>query len=530
MLTKPSTGKNSDLVKSLRDLLSADRVLTDEDSVCLYAQDVHTRSLVALAVVRPESTAELSAVVAATTSAGHAIIARGGGMSYTSGYVPIEANSVIVDMQSMSKIVEINEDDMYVTVECGCTWSDLYNALKERGLRTPYWGTLSGLHATVGGGISQNSIFWGSGKYGSAADSVIGLEVVLANGDVLHTGSSAHENASPFTRYYGPDLTGLFACDTGALGFKAIATLRLIDSSEHRESVSFDFADYPQLVAAMSEISRRGLAEECLAFDPGLTLVRMQRESLMSDMKKFAGVLKSAGSLVGAIKDGAKVAIAGRGFMKDVQYSLHVMIEEATAEAAASVVAKTRKICTQNSGSEIENSIPKILRANPFIPPNSMIGPHGEQWYPVHTVVPHSKAKQAMDAVYAIFAANDAEIEAQGIGLGFLLATVSTNQFIVEPVFFTPDALHEIHHAYVDAKLLKRVPGFESNPAAAELTQRIRDEIVDAFYEIGGVHMQIGKAYPYRRSLRRESLELVSQLKDAVDPRCRVNPGSLGLK
>ena len=73
---------------------------------------------------------------------------------------------------------------MYVTAQAGCTWKALAEALEGSGYRTPYWGTLSGIHATVGGGASQNSIFWGSGRYGTAADSIIGLEVILADGSV----------------------------------------------------------------------------------------------------------------------------------------------------------------------------------------------------------------------------------------------------------------------------------------------------------------------------------------------------------
>jgi len=109
---------------------------------------------------------------------------------------------------------------VYVTCEAGVTWKQLYEALSETGLRTPFWGTLSGIHATVGGGASQNCAFWGSGRYGAGADSIVGLEVVLADGTVLNTGAAAQTNSDPFFRHYGPDLTGLFCGDTGAFGFK----------------------------------------------------------------------------------------------------------------------------------------------------------------------------------------------------------------------------------------------------------------------------------------------------------------------
>lgn len=518
-----------DLIASLVSILAADRVLTDDASVCLHAQDIYTRDLPALAVIRPTSVEELSMAVKEVTSSGRAIIPRGGGMSYTGGYVPSEAASVIVDMQGMNRVLEINKEDMYVTVECGCTWTDLNDALAGSGLRTPFWGTLSGIHATVGGGISQNSIFWGSGKHGSAADTVLGLEVVLADGDVVKTGSNSQSNGTPFARHYGPDLTGLFTCDTGALGFKAIATLRLINRHEHRESMSFDFEDHPQMVAAMSEISRRELAEECFGFDPNLSSVRLQRQSLLSDVKQFAGVLKSAGSLVNAIKDGTKVAIAGRGFMKDVKFSLHVMVEERVAAAASAVADEVRSICKREGAVEIENSIPKILRANPFTPLNNMVGPNGELWLPIHTVVPHSKAAETMRAIEAVFEKNAAAIEEHGIGTGLLLATISTNQFTIEPVFFTPDSMNEIHRTYVEDSLLKKLPGFENNPAASAVTASLRQQVIDVFYELGGVHMQIGKSYPYRKGLRPESWRLIQAIKKNVDPGNRVNPGSLGL-
>ncbi|MDX1517438.1 MAG: FAD-binding oxidoreductase, partial [Woeseiaceae bacterium] len=498
-------------------------------SCVLYAQDVYTKTLPALAVVQPGSTEELAAAVKCITSSGHAIIARGGGMSYTSGYVPTEEGSVIVDMQRMNRVLDINPVDMTVSVECGCTWKSLHEALEGSGCRTGYWGTLSGIHATVGGGLSQNSIFWGSGRYGTAADAVLSLDVVLADGSIVRTGSAAQRNAVPFFRHYGPDLTGLFTCDTGALGLKAAATLRLVPVRDHREGLSFDFGDYRSLVAAMSDIARADLAHECFAFDPRLQAVRLQRESLMSDVKKLAGVMKAGGSVLGALREGAKVAVAGRGYMKNVQYSLHVMIEDRSRAAVLDAAAAVREICDGHGGREIENSIPTILRANPFTPLNNMVGPNGERWVPVHVLVAHSQAEAVLSGVLAVLDKHDAAMEEHGIGWGYLLATVSTNGFVIEPVFFTPDALNEIHEATVEEHVLKKMRRFDANPAAAAVTAGIRAELLQLFNDAGGIHMQIGKAYPYRTGLRPESWRVIDALKSAVDPERRVNPGSLGL-
>lgn len=517
------------LIDALSAHLGREHVLTDEASCVLYAQDVYTKSIPAMAVVRPGSLEALSAVVATVTSAGHAIVPRGGGMSYTKGYVPKETGTVIVDMQRMNRVLEINADDMYVTVECGCTWKELNEALEGSGLRTTYWGTLSGIHATVGGGLSQNSIFWGSARFGTAADAVIGLEVVLADGTVVKTGAGAQVNGSPFFRHYGPDLTGLFTADAGALGFKAVATLRLIPVREHRDALSFDFDDHTALIRAMSEIARAEIADEVFGFDPYLSSVRLQRESLMSDVKKLAGVLKSGKGVMGAIRDGAKVAMAGRRFMDGVAFSMHVMIEEKNAAALEASAAEARRICLAAGAREIENSIPKIIRANPFTPLNNMVGPRGERWVPIHTLLPHSKAQSVTDKTYAVFEDHASELEAHGIGTGFLFAAVSTNAFVLEPVFFTPDALNEIHREYVEDSVLAKLPGFEANAEAAAVTARVRQALIDLYEQEGGIHMQIGKSYPYRTGLHRDSLALVEKIKQAVDPACRVNPGALGL-
>ena len=524
-----SAANISSVIDAISAIVGADAVLTDEPSCFFYSQDIYTRDLAALAVVQPESTAQIAAVVAAATQRGHAVVTRGGGMSYTSGYVPAEPDAILLDMGRLNRVVECNTEDMYVTMEAGCTWKSLHEALSGTGCRTPYWGTLSGIKATVGGSLSQNSIFWGSGRYGSAADSVLSLEVVLADGTIVDTGSNAQSSGTPFFRHYGPDLTGLFCCDTGALGIKTRATLQLVPELSARRYASFDFDDYRTMAGAMSAISRAGLAMECFGFDPYLQRQRLQRESLLKDVKTLAGVVKASGSVVAAVRDGLKTAVAGRGFMDDVTYSLHVMIEESGESLADERLNRTRQICSDSGGREIENSIPKILRANPFTPLNNVVGPSGERWAPIHALIPHSKAVSVIDGVEKIFSEQYDLMGREGVGAGYLFATVSTNCFVVEPVFFWPDAMTEIHRDTVEPGVLKKLPGFEENPEARRAVALIRERLLEFFCEMGAAHLQVGKAYPYKKGLKPASWELVRQLKNILDPGNRINPGALGL-
>ena len=504
-------------------ILGAEHAVTDASECAYFSQDVYSRAEFTIsAVLRPTNIDELSAAVKLATGNGFAVFPRGGGLSYTGGYLPSTNKSVSIDTSRLNRVVEINADDMFVTVEAGCTWADLHKALAGTGLRTPFWGTLSGLYATVGGSVSQNSIFFGSGLYGTSADSVTALKVVAADGRIVETGSG-------FFRNFGPDMTGLFTGDCGALGIKAEITLKLIRAPKHKAHASFSFAHYQDMLPAMSEIARRGLASECFGFDPFLQAQRMKRESLAKDVKSLAGAMKASGSVLGALKTGAKLASAGRGFMKDVPYSVHITSENHHAAAAKSDIESVRTIIKTAGGTEIENAIPTLVAANPFNPPNSMIGPDGERWAPVHAVVPHSKAVALMDAITALFGEHKDICEKYDIGTGYLLTSVGASATVIEPVFFWPDALMDIHHRKVEAGHLRKIKGFADNPDARQAVGDLRTKLKNVMAEHKSAHLQIGKTYNYLESLPASTLGLLKAIKKQMDPKGLINPGALGL-
>ncbi|WP_101757849.1 FAD-binding oxidoreductase [Oceanicoccus sp. KOV_DT_Chl] len=450
-------------------------------------------------------------------------------MSYTSGYVPVEEATVLIDTSRMNQVLEINTEDMFVTVEVGCSWKKLHDSLKNTGLRTPFWGPLSGMHATVGGSISQSSVFFGAGLFGASADSVVSMQVVLANGDVLSTGSAAQKNGTPFFRHFGPDLTGVFTCDTGALGVKATITLRLMPEYKSMRHVSYDFDNYEAQIKALSEIARKNLAAQMFGTDPGLGQVRAQRDSLLNDVKALGGVLSASGSVLGAVKQGAKIALAGRRVVKNASYPIHANIEERCDAAADEVALQVEAICRRLGGKKIENSVPAIVRANPFNPLNNMVGPQGERWVPVHALLPHSKVLESVKMTEAIFEKYQAAIEKHNIITGFLFTTVSTNCFFMEPLWFWPDELNELHRATVEAGVLAKQKGFPANLEARAAVTAMRNELVQAFSEMGASHLQVGKEYIYKEGLKPESYALLAAIKQVVDPKRRLNPGCLGL-
>lgn len=497
-------------------------ILTDPDTLDFYAHDIYQRGADLLAVVRPENTEQLSAAVAAATAQNIAVVPRGGGMSYTGGYTSDQPGALLFDLAAMDRILEINETDMTVTVEAGCTWAKLYQALQPKGLRTPFWGTLSGLKASIGGGMSQNGIFWGSGRHGTAAQSCVAMEVVLADGTILRTGTG-------FTRPYGPDLTGVFLADTGALGIKATITLRLVPEAQAHAYASFSFETHQDALAALAAIERSGVSTECFGFDPSLNAIRMKRDSLASDAKALGKMMKKQASVWGAIKEGAKVVAAGRNFMDEAKFSLHVLTEARLQTAADDDLERARKMAIAHGATETENTIPKIIRANPFGPLNSMLGPEGQRWAPVHGLLPHSRAVACYDAIISLFADHREQMDELGIFTGTLMSAVGGSGAIIEPCLYWPDAANPLHRDSVEDAHLAKLPELDENPEAWALAQRLKQALVDLFHDHGAAHFQIGRTYRYRDSLDPAADALLVSLKKTLDPKGLMNPGSLGL-
>ena len=508
-----------DRLALLRDVVG-EALIEDAETRQLHSHDVYGRGAEPVAVLRPRTVETLSRGVAAATAAGLAVLPRGGGMSYTGGYLS-EVDAVLVDTVSLDRILEVDEAGMTATVEAGVTWDALHRRLQPLGLRAPAWGTLSGLRATVGGGMSQNGLFWGA-REGTAVDSALSFDVVLADGAVLTTGSRA-------LRPYGPDLTGLFAADCGALGVKARVTLRLVPIPEGRAVGSFSLPDGPALFRAVASVARAGLAAESFAFDPVLQAQRIKRESLGSDARALGSVMKAQGSAWKALKAGARVVAAGRSFLDGVPFSLHCVAEARQQAGAEADLAAIRRVVSAAGGTQVENTIPTVLTAHPFPPVNSMVGPSGERWVPVHGILPHSAVGHAWAALHALYADHADAMDELGVEAGAMFAGVSPQAALLEPVFFWPDELNPLHRASVEPAHLARLTGFPAGEAARALVHNLRAEVIRILRDHGAAHLQIARTYPLKDSHDPAGWALLRAVKRQLDPRGLMNPGSLGL-
>jgi FAD/FMN-containing dehydrogenase len=528
-----ATSNEGDVVAVLSAVAGSEAVVTSPAELTFYSTDIAGRAETAAAVVRVSDVATLREVVRACTLRGWGVVPRGGGFSYTGGYTPTMAGSVIVDLRPMNRIVEINTEDMYVVVEAGCTWRNLYEALKAKGVRTPYFGPMSGFGATVGGALSQGSFFLGSAEHGAVSESALGLEVVLADGSIMRTGSwASSEGGSPFWRQYGPDATGLFLNDTGAMGFKARAVLRLIPYPHAQGYASFAFKDHASALKAVSAVGRTGLAGECYCWDPYFVRVMSATGStgMSEDLRFLLNVVKAGSNLFDGLAAAARIALAGRRVFKGDTWLMHLTVDDVSAAGAAAKVKLLRRRARAGGGTEVSPSAPRTMRGTPFVEFNTAERRRPLRNLPINSLSPHSRAGAVADEIYAYLAERQAEMDQVGLQCGVIFIAVGQQATGIEPLLYWEDPENFLHNRVTEKSDLDGLAAFTERPASTQLALQMRDDIKALFRRHGCTHVQVARSYPWAQTREPATLRLLTAVKDQLDPERLVNRGSLGFE
>jgi len=217
LTTKARAPLPETLVRKLEGILG-DRVST-ADSICAQhgeGESFHPNAPPD-AVVFPRSTEEVAAIVRACDAHGTPVIPFGAGTSLE-GHVQALYGGVSIATSQMSRLVELNAEDMDCRVEAGMTRKTLEGHLKGTGLLFP---VDPGADASLGGMVATGASGTTTVRYGTMRENVLGLTVVLADGRVIRTGGRARKSSA------GYDLTGLFVGSEGTLGVITEIGLRL---------------------------------------------------------------------------------------------------------------------------------------------------------------------------------------------------------------------------------------------------------------------------------------------------------------
>ena len=207
-------------------------------------------------VVTPGSTEQVAEIVRLANEASIPITPKGGGTGMMGGCVP-KYGGISLDMRRMDQILEVNEENLYVVVQPGITNLRLSEQLSHLGYLGPH-DPGSAPSSVIGGSISTSGVNYRQGVTGALIDEVIGLEVVLASGEVIRAGrNSGRTNLSKSS--VGFDLCHLFIGDYGALSVKTAATLKIMPLPEVDEIHVVVFPSFENTVRAIQLIQRSGL-------------------------------------------------------------------------------------------------------------------------------------------------------------------------------------------------------------------------------------------------------------------------------
>lgn len=227
------------------DLVGEENFLDSPQDLLVYSYD-STPDFQSMpdGVIKPRSTEDISAICKICNEHKVPIVPRGNGTNLSAGTTPLQGGIVML-FTHMDKILEIDEENLTATVQPGLITLDLINAVEAKGLF--YAPDPSSMKiSTIGGNISEGSGGLRGLKYGVTRDYVMGLEFVLANGDVVSSGGKLAKDVA------GYDLTRLMVGSEGTLGVLTEATLKLIPIPETKQTM---LALYPDLETAGDTVS-----------------------------------------------------------------------------------------------------------------------------------------------------------------------------------------------------------------------------------------------------------------------------------
>ncbi|MBB5806570.1 glycolate oxidase [Saccharothrix ecbatanensis] len=272
------------LLAELRTAVGAGAVLTDVDVTASYRRDMmplapHGQPL---AVVLPTSTEQVQAVVRACAAARTPIVPRGAGSGLSGAANAVEGCVVLVTTK-MNAILEIDPDNRLAVVEPGVVNLDLRDAVEKHGLFYPP-DPSSYDWCTIGGNLSTNAGGLCCVKYGVTTDSVLGLDVVLADGELLRTGRRTVKGVA------GYDLTKLFVGSEGTLGVITRATLALRPLPQAPATLVAAFGSTAAAGVAVSRVVTEGIVPSLMEI-MDRTSIKAVEQYLKTDLNADAALL-----------------------------------------------------------------------------------------------------------------------------------------------------------------------------------------------------------------------------------------------
>ncbi|WP_417273326.1 FAD-linked oxidase C-terminal domain-containing protein [Celeribacter halophilus] len=257
----PNSGiqaRKPEIARRLRAVLPPDAVIEAQEELRAYECDALTAyRCPPLLAVLPETTEQVAQIMAICHDIGVPVVPRGAGTSLAGGALPTE-DAVILGVARLRDVLEINTDDRYIRVQTGMTNLAVSAAVEDEGFfYAP--DPSSQLACAIAGNIAMNSGGAHCLKYGVTTNNLLGVTMVMADGDIVEIGGAEMEAA-------GLDILGLICGSEGQLGIVTEATLRILPKPEGARPVLLGFDSNEVAGACVADIIRSGLIPVAIEF------------------------------------------------------------------------------------------------------------------------------------------------------------------------------------------------------------------------------------------------------------------------
>ncbi len=448
--------------KALQAALPKESILTNPIELIPYEVDGSLGSGEVQGVLLPRSTEDVRRIVQWAAARGIPLIARGAGTGLSGGAVAPEGG-VMVSLARMKAVVETDEAGRSVVVQPGLVHLNLDEYVKTKGLYYPP-DPASGRACTIGGNLAENAGGPHCFKYGVTTNYVLGLETVLADGRVLHTGGQAYD-------YPEYDLTGLLVGSEGTLGIITEARLRLMRNVPGIKTLMAIFDSVETAGEAVSAVISRGLVPATL---------EMMDKTMIGIVENYvhAGLPVDAEALLIVEADGHPA-------------SLEPQMAEIVEVMQAQGARELRLAQNQAERDKIWFARKSAFGAIAQISPAYLI---------VDGTVPRSKLAHTLSAINRICASYDLRV-------GYVFHAGDGN---LHPLLlFNPQ----------DAGMVQRVH---------EAGQEVMKLCVEIGGTITGEHGVGSEKRQYMRLMfNDDELQVMQDVKDVFDPRNLMNPGKI---
>jgi glycolate oxidase len=258
-------------LRRLQRRLSSGELTFEPEMLKKHSGDKWFATAMPEAVAFPTNAESVAAILTFASKNKIPVTPRGAGYGYVGGCVPVRGG-IVISLEKMNRIKEIDADDFVAVVEPGVRTAVLQEAVEKKGRFYPP-DPASRADSSIGGNIATNAGGPRCLKYGVTREYVLGVEAVLANGDVVRLGSRTHKNKSGF------DLTKLFIGSEGMLGIVTEATLKLLPLPPFRAALGVGFDSMPAALAALKDIFAAGFLPCALEVADAFTLAAAQKRT-----------------------------------------------------------------------------------------------------------------------------------------------------------------------------------------------------------------------------------------------------------